>query len=98
MIPTATQRNCKKYCSSSRLTRLGPILYIGTYCKRLLALLLGAAELLDRGQNGVGVERPQDIAEVEGVDLAAAVKVVDGEGEGCPCKMGEVSNKSFLSH
>lgn len=97
MIPTATQRNCKKILFVFKVDSTRSYI-IGTYCKRLLALLLGAAELLDRGQNGVGVERPQDIAEVEGVDLAAAVKVVDGEGEGCPCKMDEVSNKSFLSH
>lgn len=54
------------------------------YGEHLLALLLGAAELLDGCQDGVGVERPQDISEVEGVNLAAAVEVVDGEGEGCP--------------
>lgn len=56
-----------------------------THCKRLLALLLSAAELFDGGQYGVGVERPQDITEVEGIDLAAAIEVVNGEGEGCPC-------------
>lgn len=57
-----------------------------TYCKRLLALLLGASELFDGRQYGVRVERPQDIAEVESVNLAATVDVVNGEGEGSLCK------------
>lgn len=52
--------------------------------EQFLALLLGTTEFLDGGQCGVGVERPQDIAKVEGIDFAAAVEVVDGEGEGCP--------------
>lgn len=56
----------------------------GTNRELLLALLLGTTELLDGGQCGVGVERPQDISDVEGIDLAAAVEVVDREGEGCP--------------
>lgn len=54
------------------------------YCEQFLALLLGTTEFLDGGQCGVRVERPQDIAEVVGVDLAGPVEVVDGEGEGCP--------------
>lgn len=53
--------------------------------KELLALLLGATEFLDGGQCRVWVERPQDIAKVEGIDFATAVEVVDGVGEGCPC-------------
>lgn len=52
--------------------------------KLLLALLLGTTEFLDGGKCGVGVERPQKVAKVEGIDLAVALEIVDGEGEGCP--------------
>lgn len=54
------------------------------YRKLLLALLLGTTEFLDSGQCRVGVERPQKVAKVEGIDLAVALEIVDGEGEGCP--------------
>lgn len=48
-----------------------------THCKELFALLLGAAELFDGRQYGVGIERPQDIAKVVSVNLAATVEVVN---------------------
>lgn len=52
-----------------------------TYGQEFLAPLLGASELLDGGQCGVVVECPQDIAEVEGINLVAAVSVEDREYE-----------------
>lgn len=49
--------------------------------QEFLAPLLGASELLDGGQCGVVVECPQYIAEVEGINLVAAVSVEDREYE-----------------
>lgn len=54
------------------------------YRELFLALLFGAAEFLDGGKGGVGVERPQDVADIICVNLAVTFEVVDGEGEGCP--------------
>lgn len=60
------------------------IICCNTNCKLFLALFLGAAQFFDGGQCWVGIECPQHIAKIVGIDFAATVKVVDGEGEGCP--------------
>lgn len=60
----------------------------------LLALLLLAAQLLDGGQGGVQVARPQQVPDVETVHLAVALEVVHVEGELDLCKGTVVRTKN----
>jgi len=44
-------------------------------------LLVLASELLDEGEGGVEVERPQAVSDEEGVHGVVTLEVVNGEGE-----------------
>ena len=46
-----------------------------------LALLLLAAQLIDGGKGGVDVARPQEVANVEAINLAVTLEVIDIKGE-----------------
>ena len=47
----------------------------------LLALLLLAAELVDGGEGGVQVAGSQQVADVEAINLAVSLEVIDVKGE-----------------
>lgn len=53
----------------------------------LLVLLLGAAQFFDRGEGWVQVEGAEHVTNVDSVDCAIALEVVDGEHECCSCGM-----------
>ena len=60
----------------------------------LLAALLRAAELLDRGVGRVRVQGAEYIAQIHAVDRVRAVSIVDGEGELCLCFGRKKGHKS----
>ena len=52
----------------------------------LLILLLGSTHLLYNSLCRVEVQAPQDVPQVDGINSAAAIEVIDGEGKVSPYK------------
>ena len=62
----------------------------------LLFLLLGASDTLDHSQGGVYVGGAEDVTDVEGVNLAIALEVVDIKGKIDGVDLLLLESKSFL--